>query len=115
MSEAELDAAIAERFKAYEDGVRLPGEFKSRFISLMRRRRTLRRARMFGLVCAAAAAGALIVGLAKPAAVNNDTRLALTARAGGTNETEQVSYWVLLGYLRECFSRSRPTRRKEEE
>ena len=70
---------------------------------------------MFGLVCAAAAAGTLIVGLAKPAAVNNDTRPALTARADGTNETEQVSYWVLLGYLRECFSRSRPSRRKEEE
>ena len=115
MSEEELDAAIAERFKAYEDGVRLSGEFKSRFISSLRRRRTLRRVRMVGLVCVAAAAGALIAGLAKPAAVNSDARPSLTAKTGGTNKTEQVSYWVLLGYLRECFSRSRPARRKEEE
>ena len=37
MSDEELDAAIAERFKAYEAGIRLPDGFKGRFVSSMRR------------------------------------------------------------------------------
>ena len=50
MSDDELDAAIAERFKAYEAGIRLPDEFKGRFIGSVRRKRTLRRLGLLGLI-----------------------------------------------------------------
>ncbi len=115
MSDEELEAAIAERFKAYEAGIRLPDEFKGRFIGSLRRKRTLRRIWMLGLVCAMTIASVAIVNFTKTNVVRGDVQPALTAKASPTNETVEVSYLMLLGYLRECFSRSRPARRKEEE
>ena len=65
MSDDELDAAIAERFKAYEAGIRLPDEFKGRFIGSVRRKRTLRRLGMLGLIGAMAAVCVTIASFAK--------------------------------------------------
>ena len=115
MSDEELDAAIAERFKAYEAGTHLPDEFKGRFVSSMRRKRTLRRLWMLGLIGAMALASVVIVNLTKPAVVSSNVKPALMASTDPTNETVKVSYLMLLGYLRECFTRSRSVRRKEEE
>ena len=115
MSDEELDAAIAERFKAYEAGIRLPDEFKGRFIGSVRRKRTLRRLGLLGLIGAMAAVCMMIAGFAKRDLAYGDTRPAMMARTAPTNETVQVSCWMLLGYLRECFTRSRSVRRKEEE
>ena len=115
MNDEELDAASAERFKASEAGILLPDEFKGRFIGSVRRKRTLRRLGLLGLIGAMAAVCVMIVGFAKRDIAYGDVRPALVARTAPTNETVQVSYLMLLGYLRECFSRSRPTRRKEEE
>ena len=115
MSDDELDAAIAERFKAYEVGTHLPDEFKGRFIGSVRRKRTLRRLGLLGLIGAMAAVCVMIVGFAKRDIAYGDVRPALVARTAPTNETVQVSYLMLLGYLRECFSHSRSARRKEEE
>ena len=115
MSDEELDAAIAGRFRAYEAGIRLPGEFKGRFVGSVRRRRTLRRLGLLGLIGAMAAVCVMIAGFAKRDLAYGDARPALMARTAPTNETEQVSYLMLLGYLRECFNRSKPVRRKEEE
>ena len=115
MNEDELDAAIAERFKAYEAGIRLPGEFKGRLVGSIRRKRTLRRIWMFGLICVTAIASVAIANLARPNAMRGGARPALTAHTVPANEVEAVSYWMLLGYLREFFSRFRTARRKEEE
>ena len=115
MSDDELDAAIAERFKSYEAGIRLPDEFKWRFIGSVRRKRTLRLLWMLGLIGAMVAVCVMIAGFAKRDLAYGDAHPALMARTAPTNATEQVSYLMLLGYLRECFSRSRPARRKEEE
>ena len=115
MSDEELDAAIAERLKAYEAVIRLPDEFKGRFVGSVRRRRTLRRLGMLGLIGAMAAVCVMIASFAKRDIARGNTRPALMARTAPTNETVQVSYLMLLGYLRECFSRSKPARRKEEE
>ena len=115
MSDEELDAAIAERLKAYEAVIRLPDEFKGRFVGSVRRKRTLRRLGMLGLIGTMAAVCVTIASFAKRDIARGNTRPALMARAVPTNETAQVSYLMLLGYLRECFSRSRPARRKEEE
>ena len=115
MNDEEVDMAIAERFKAYEAGIRLPDEFKGRFVSSMRRKRMLRRMWMIGLLCITAIASVFIVNFARSDTVRGDVKPALMAHAVPTNEVEAMSYWMLLGYLRECFSRSRSARRKEEE
>ena len=115
MNDEELDAAIAERFKAYEAGTHLPDEFKGRFVSSMRRKRTLRRLWMLGLIGAMALASVVIVNLTKPAVVSSNVKPALMATTDPTNEMDKVSYLILLSYLRECFTRSRSARRKEEE
>lgn len=115
MNDEELDAAIAERFKAYEEGMHLPDELKGRFVSSMRRKRTVRRIWMLGLIGITAIACVAIVNVTKPAVAPGDVKPALMAANAPTNETVKVSYLMLLGYLRECFSRSRSARRKEEE
>lgn len=115
MSDEELDAAIAERFKAYEAGIRLPDGFKGRFVSSMRRKRTLRRLWMLGLIGITGIACVVIVNFTKPAVVSGGVKPALMATTAPTNETDKVSYLMLLSYLRECFTRSRTARRKEEE
>ena len=115
MSDEDLDAAIAERFKAYEAGMHLPDEFRGRFVSSMRRKRALRRIWMLGLICITAVASVVIVNFTKPAVTSGDVKPTLKAHTVPTNEVEAVSYWMLLGYLRECFSRSKSARRKEEE
>lgn len=115
MSDAELDAAITACFKTYEEVIRLPVGFRGRFVGSVRRKRRMRRIWTLGLLCATAAACMTVLRLSRPVAENDHLRPSLTARTAGTNETTQVSYWVLLGYLRECFSRCRLSRRKEEE
>ena len=115
MSDEELDAAIAERFKAYEAMTRLPGEFKGRFIGSLRRKRKLRRLGMLGLIGAMVTVCLVIAGFGNRDAAHGNARTALMARTTHTNETVQVSYLMLFGYLRECFSRSRSPRRKEDE
>lgn len=115
MIDEELDAAIAERFKAYEAGIRLPDGFKGRFVSSMRRKRTVRRIWMLGLIGITAIACVVIVNFTKPAVASRDVKPALMVNTTSTNDTVEVSCWMLLGYLRECFTRSRSVRRKEEE
>ena len=115
MSDEELDSAIAERFKAYEAGIRLPDAFKGRFVSSVRRKRTLRRLWMLGLIGITAIACVVIVNFTKPAVVSGGVKPALMATSVPANETDKVSYLILLSYLRECFIRSKSARRKEEE
>ena len=115
MNNEELDAAISERFRAYEAGIRLPDEFKRRFLGSVRRKRALRRAWMLAFVCATAAACAMIVHFSRGETARNAALPTLVAASTPTNETSEVSCLMLLGYLRECFSRTRSTRRKEEE
>jgi hypothetical protein len=113
MSDEELDAAIAERFKAYEAGMHLPDEFKGRFVSSMRRKRTVRRIWMLGLIGIMVIACVVILNC--PAVASSDVKPTLMATTAPTNETDKVSYLILLSYLRECFIRSKSARRKEEE
>ena len=97
MSDEELDAAIAERFKAYEAGIRLPDGFKGRFVSSMRRKRTVRRIWMLGLIGITAIACVVIVNFTKPAVASRDVKPALMVNTTSTNDTVEVSCWMLLG------------------
>ena len=47
--------------------------------------------------------------------LHGDMKPMLMAQNAPKNDTVEVSCWMLLGYLRECFTRSRSARRKEEE
>ena len=116
MSDEELDVIITERFKAYEAGTHLPDEFKKRFVGSMRRKRMLWRAGALCLACVAAAICSALSLAMRSDTVRSDAQPALMANtAVPTNETSEVSCLMLLSFLRECFSRSRSSRRKEEE
>lgn len=115
MNDEELDAAIAERFKAYEAGIRLPGEFKDRFVGSVRRRRVWRRVWMLGLFCAMAAACGAVARFGGSGAVRDEAIPAVAAASSATNETAEVSCLMLVGYLHEWFGRSKSPHRKEEE
>ena len=115
MSDDELDRLIAGRLKAYEAGIRLPDDFKRRFVGSVRRKRILWRAGALCFVCIAAAICIAFSCAMRSDAERGDSRPALMAASSTTNETAEVSYLLLLGYLRECFTRSKSPRRKEEE
>ena len=116
MSDEELDMIIAEHFKAYEAGIRLPDEFKRRFVGSVRRKRRLWRAGALCLVCVATAICiSLSCAMRSNAKGGNASPTLIAQSADPTNETAEVSYLMLLGYLRECFTRSKSPRRKEEE
>ena len=115
MSDEELDMLIAERFRAYEAGIHLSDEFKKRFVGSVRHKRMLWRAGVLCLACVAAAVCIALSCATRSDAGRCDSRPALMAASPTTNETAEVSYLMLLGYLRECFTRSKSPRRKEEE
>lgn len=115
MSDDELDMTIAERFRAYEAGVHLPEEFRGRLVGSVRRRRRLRRAWMLGLFLALAATCVAIAHFGKGDAVRDNTGPSMMAASTPTNETAEASFLMLLGYLRECLGRSKPSRQKDEE
>lgn len=116
MSDEELDVIITERFKAYEAGTHLPDEFKKRFVGSVRHKRMLWRAGALCLACVAAAVCIALSCAMRSDTVRSDASPALMANtAVPTNETSEVSCLMLLSFLRECFSRSKSSRRKEEE
>ena len=116
MSDEELDMMIADRFKAYEAGIRLPDELKRRFVGSVRRKRRLWRAGALCLVCVAAAICIALSCAMRSDAKRGDAGPTLIAKTSvPTNNTAEVSYLMLLGYLRECFTRSKSPRRKEDE
>ena len=116
MSDEEMDVIISERFKAYEAGTHLSDEFKKRFVGSVRCKRMLWRAGALCLACVAAAVCIALSCAMRSDTIRSDAHPALMANtAVPTNETSEVSCLMLLSFLRECFSRSRSSRRKEEE
>lgn len=115
MSDEELETALAERFNDYAAGMRLPEAAKSRFVGVVRRRRAVRRMWTVGLIGVLVVACIGLAAIGRRTAVRGAAPVALVAGGGATNDTAEVSYWMLLGSLRECFGRSRSSRRKEEE
>jgi len=116
MNDEELDAVMAERFKAYEAGIHLPDEFKRRFVGSVQCKRRLCRAGALCLLCVTVAVCIALSCAMRSNTERGDASPTLIANtAVTTNATSNVSCLMLLGYLRECFNRSRPSRRKEEE
>lgn len=115
MNDEELDRTIAERFRAYEAEVHLPGEFRERLVGSVRRRRALRRTWMLGLFLVSAATCVAIAHFGKGDSVRDKAIPSMMAASAPTNETAEASCLMLIGYLRGCFSRSETSRRKEEE
>lgn len=115
MNDDELDAVIAERFKAYGAGVRLPDGFKARFVRSVRRRRAWRRGLAFGLLAVAAVACAAVAFSGVRGAARGADQRAMMADASHGNDAGRLSCWMLIGYLRECCVRIKPARRRDEE
>ena len=115
MEKDDWDQMMSECFRAYEAEVRLSDAFKERFVGSIRRRRVLRRLRAFCLAGITVAAIIAIIGLGGGRPRRTDAQTTLIAASQHTNETVEVSGWMLLGYLRECVRRGRTARRREED
>ena len=104
MSDEELDTAIAERFKAYKAAVHLPGEFKGRFVSSIRRKRTVRRIWMFGLIGIMSLMCVAIMNFAKPAVASRDVKPALMVATARIIVIVVASIAVVVGmfFLGKC-------------
>ena len=70
---------------------------------------------MLVLASAAAAACVGLLGLGTDKEKPGDTQVALVPTTPHTNDTIKATYWILLGYLQECFKRNKGAKRKEEE
>ena len=109
------DQMMSERLRIYAAQTRLSDGFKSRFVKSIRRRRMMRRFRTLGLAGITAVAIVAIIGLCGRKPTSADTQKTLIVASQHTNETAEISGWMLLGYLRECIRRNRIARRKEDE
>lgn len=115
MENYDWDEMLSARFRAYEAQTRLPDGFKGRFVKSIRRGRMLRRLRVAALAGITVVAITAIIGLGGRRTKHDDTPKTFIVASQHTNETVEVSGWLLLGYLRECVRRHRTARRKDDE
>lgn len=114
MNMEELDGLLVDKLKSCVSGKRLPDGFSERMISEIRRSRRALRIRVVSASVIVIVLCSVVMGLLAESPGRGPKETALVAaREGGTKE--KVSGWMmLLGVFRECFKRSRTSKRKEE-
>ena len=115
MENLDWDQMLSERLRTYESNTHLPDGFKARFVRSIRRSRMSRRLRCLCLAGITVIAIVALTSLGGNKTKCADTRRTEIAASQHTNETVEISGWLLLGYLRECVRRNRTARRKEDE
>lgn len=114
MNESELETLLRAKMKSCIAGKSLPEDFTERLIGEIRRARRAFRRKMAAAFLLSLLVGAAVVGFMGAAEPKRPVQTALIA-AAGDDSGEEVSGWVLLGALRECFKRARNNKRKEED
>jgi hypothetical protein len=115
MNEEELERLLSSKMKSCVAGRCLPDGFADRMVSEMRRSKRRFRVRA---VTAGAVALALISTFAGFWADSPDRGSGETSLVAATHERdtkEKFSCWMLLGFFKECFTRGRTSKRKEED
>ena len=109
----ESDSVLSRRLRECVSGKRLPPGFSERLVLSVRRRRTMRVFAVVSLivVCMLGMGSIGYFTSAESEGVSEDSIVA----AQGPLKSEQVSGWMLIGFLRECFKRNKNNKRKEEE
>ena len=94
---------------------RLPADFSDRLVAHVRaRRRRARRAKALAALALAVVCSLVSVGFLKPNRPKGHVETCLVAVPEGGFD-EKVSGWMLLGFFRECFRRTKEAKRKEKE
>ena len=110
----EVDIVLARRLQECAACKRLPSGFADRLVRSVRRRRRLSRIKVAVSLIVVSAFGIGLLGVFSEESPEPAKPTAIIA-AGHPAKQEQVSGWMFLGFLRECFKRNRNNKRKEEE
>ena len=110
----ESDCVLSRRLRECVSGKRLPPGFSERLVrSVRRRRRTMRIFAVVSLIVVC------MLGMGSigyfTSADRDETPEDSIVAAQGPLKSEQVSGWMFIGFLRECFKRNKNNKRKEEE
>ena len=113
MTDEEFDLIFGDRLKHCTEAKHLPDDFSNRLLVEVRRTQHARR-RWVILVGVILAAVGLVLGfMPRPKSVSSGEAV-LTAGATG-EKPSQITGWMFLGCLRECFRRTKSNRRKDED
>lgn len=114
MTEKELDAILCRRLKACISTRALPEGFAGRLKVSIRRSRRALRLRIALATALSVVLGMTLCGISSSPSRNAPEEFTITAEHD-KQPAEKVSGWMLLGFLRDCFRRSRTGKRKEED
>lgn len=109
----ESDCVLSRRLRECVSDKRLPSGFSERLVRSVRRRRTMRVFAVVSLIVICML-GMGSIGYFTSADRDPTSEDSIVA-AQGPLKSEQVSGWMLIGFLRECFKRNKTNKRKEEE
>jgi len=113
MNNGEIEALLTKKVHECAAGKHLPLDFSDRLVRQVHHRRVLR-IKLIAVILALSAIGAGVVGYFRQAEPQGFGEAVLLAMKGPT-KTDQLSGWMLLGCLRECFKRGKTSRKKDEE
>ena len=109
----ESDSVLSRRLRECVSDKRLPSGFSERLVRSVRRRRTMRIFAVVSLIVVCML-GMGSIGYFTSADRDPTSEDSIVA-AQGPLKSEQVSGWMFIGFLRECFKRNKNNKRKEEE
>jgi hypothetical protein len=114
MTDKDLDSILCERLKGCIRNRTLPDDFAGRLKASLRRSKRRSRLTAALSVSLVAVLCVMVGGLVRAPSPNAPGEYAIVA--GRDNKpAEKISGWMLLGFFRDCFKRTRGGKRKEEE
>lgn len=114
MTDHEFDEMMTSEMREIVADRRLPDGFSDRLAQSVKGSRIAWRIKAVICIAVVIGIGVSIMGYSRGTQPVGTTEAALIA-ADAPDGTAEVSSWFLLGYLRECFKRSRTNKKKEEE
>lgn len=113
MNESELERLLSSKMKSCVEGKALSGGFADRVVSEVRRQKRAFRFRAMTLSVVVIVLSSALMGILSESPKKWPKKTALVAAHESTAK-EKVSSWMLIGFFKECFKRSRTNKRKEE-
>ncbi len=113
MTDEEFDLIFGDRLKRCTAAKHLPDDFSSRLLAEVRRKQHVRRRWVVLVGVILAAVGFALGVMPRPKAASACEAVLTAGTTGGA--PSQVTGWMFLGCLRECFRRTKSGRRKDED
>ena len=113
MNEKELELLLSSKMKSCVAGRHLSDGFVERMVLEVRRSKRVRRFRTVMVSVLVIILSSVLMGRLAESPNKRPNKTALVA-ADENAAKERVSPWLLIGFFKECFKRSRSNKRKEE-